>query len=278
VSSTVFRGDRRAVGAVGVIAGVLLAVAGCTSSSTASSAAAPAPSAAGAATAGAATAPASAATPAGAVPTAPMTPLAAASGQLTGTQLESVLLPATDFPAGFAAPSTGPITSGGSLTPGPATYNLATISCATFIQHLGTIGFGETAMVSGSVAASGQAYDQLVYQFGTPAAASAFVAGVRSLAGRCGSFTATANGSPGTFSLRATPGTPVGGHPALELLQTGTLGKSKLVLDTLLCASGVDVFAASGVGVGGAAPPVLPAKDTIVYNLMKRQAAVAVLG
>ena len=288
MSSTAFRGDRRAVSVLGVIAGVLLAVAGCTSSSSVSSAAAPAPSAAaastaeaataGAATAGAATAPASAATPAGALPTASMTPLAAASGQLTGTQLESALLPATDFPAGFAAPSSGPITSGGSLTSGPATYNLATISCATFIQHLGTVGFGETAMVSGSFAASGQAYDQLVYQFGTPSAASAFVAGVRSLAGRCGSFTATANGSAGTFSLRATPGTPVGGHPALELQQTGTLGTSKLVLDTLLCASGVDVFAASGVGVGAAAPPVLPAKETIVYNLMKRQAAVAVLG
>ena len=206
-----------------------------------------------------------------------MTPLAAASGQLTGTQLESVLLPATDFPAGFATPSTGPITSGGSLTSGPATYNLATISCATFIQHLGTTGFGETAMVSGSVAAAGQAYDQLVYQFGTASAASAFLAGVQSLAGRCGSFTATANGSQGTFSLRATPGTPVGGHPAVELLQTGTLGQTKLVLDTLLCASGVDVFAAAGVGVGGAAAPVRPAKADIVYNLMKRQAAVAVL-
>ena len=284
MSSTAFRGDRRAVGVLGAIAGVLLAVAGCTSSSSVSSAAAPAPSAAAATSAGAATAgtaatgAATAATPAGALPTASMTPLAAASGQLTGTQLESVLLPATDFPPGFAAPSTGPITSGGSLTSGAATYNLATISCATFIQHLGTVGFGETAMVSGSIAASGQAYDQLVYQFATPSAASAFVAGVRSLAGRCGSFTASANGSAGTFSLRATPGAPVGGHPALELLQTGTLGKSKLVLDTLLCASGVDVFAASGVGVGGAAPPVLPAKDTMVYNLMKRQAAAAVLG
>jgi hypothetical protein len=39
----------------------------------------------------------------------------------------------------------------------------------------------------------------------------------------------------------------------------------------------VDVFAASGVGVGGAAAPVRPAKETVVYNLMKRQAAVAVL-
>jgi hypothetical protein len=207
-----------------------------------------------------------------------MTPLAAATGQLTGTQLESVLLPATDFPAGFATTSGGPITSGGSLTTGPATYNLATISCATFIQHLGTVGFGETAMVSGSVGDSGQAYDQLIYQFGTASAASAFVTGIQALAGRCGSFTATANGSTGTFSLQAAQGTPVGGHPALEVLQTGTLAKSKLVLDTLFCASGVDVFAASGVGVGGVPVPVLPAKETIVYTLMQRQAAVAVLG
>jgi hypothetical protein len=50
------------------------------------------------------------------------------------------------------------------------------------------------------------------------------------------------------------------------------------VLDTLLCASGVDVFAASGVGVGGAAAPALPTKQAIVYTLMQRQAAAAVLG
>jgi hypothetical protein len=285
VSSIALRGDRRALGALGVTAGVLLALAGCSSSSSAaapapssSSSAAPVPSAtAPAAPATAATAPAAAGTSPGALPTAPMTSLPAASGQLTGTQLESVLLPATDFPAGFVAPSSGPISSGGSLTSGPATYNLATMSCASFIQHLGAIGFGETAMVSGSVAATGQAYDQLVYQFGTAPAATAFLSGVQALAGRCASFTATANGSKGTFSLRATPGPAVGGHPAVELLQTGTLGTSKLVLDTLLSASGVDVFAAAGVGVGGAAP-AQPAKDAVVYNLMKRQAAAVVLG
>lgn len=215
-----------------------------------------------------------------------MTPLAAATGQLTGTQLQSVLLPATDFPAGFATASGSPISSGGSLTTGPATYNLATISCATFIQHLGTTGFGETAMVSGSVAqtatvsgvgTSGQAYDQVIYQFGTAAAAAAFVTGIQALAGRCGSFTAAANGSTGTFSLRAAQGTLIGGHPTLEVLQSGTLGKSKLALDTLFCASGVDVFAASSVGLGASAPAV-PAKETIIDNLMKRQAAAAVLG
>jgi hypothetical protein len=207
-----------------------------------------------------------------------MTALPAAAGQLTGDQLESVLLPQSDFPAGFATPSTGPISSGGSLTSGPAAYNLATMSCATFVQHFGTTGFGETAMVSGSAADVGQAYDQFIYQFASASQATAFVTGVQALAGRCESFTATANGESGTFSLRATAGTTVGGHPTTQLLQTGTLGGSKLKLDTLLCASGVDVFAASDVGVGGNAAPTQVASETIIYRLMQRQAAAAVLG
>jgi hypothetical protein len=208
-----------------------------------------------------------------------MPPLPAAAGQLTGTQLESVLLPESDFPAGFAAPTTGPINSGGSLTSGAATYNLATISCATFIQHLGTVGFGETAMVWGSVdAAAGEAYDQLVYQFATASGATAFVSGIADLAGRCGSFKATANGETGTFSLKASTGSPVGGHPTVELQESGTLGSSKVALDLLFSASGVDAFGAGAVGVGGSAAPTQPAKETLVYQLMKRQAAVAVLG
>jgi len=207
-----------------------------------------------------------------------MTPLPAASGQLTGTQLESVLLPTSDFPSGFATPASGPISSGGSLTSGKATYDLATITCATFIQHIGTTGFGETAMVSGSVSASGQAYDQLIYQFASASQATAFVAGIQALAGRCGSFKATANGQSGTFSLQAAPGSPVGGHPTVELRETGTLGGSKITLDLLFCPSGVDAFAAGSVGANGAAAPTLPTKESIVYNLMKRQAAAALLG
>jgi hypothetical protein len=207
-----------------------------------------------------------------------MTSLAAASGQLTGSQLESVLLPESDFPAGFATPATGAVSSGGSLTQGSASYDLATMSCATFIEHLGTTGFGETAMVAGSVAAIGQAYDQLIYQFAAPSGASAFLSGVQSLAGRCGSFTATANGSSGTFSLTAAAGRPLGGHPTVELQEAGKLGTNKVSLDLLLCASGVDVFGAGGAGANGTAPPAQVAKESIAYQLMKRQAAEAVLG
>jgi len=270
MSTVVLRTGTLCLGAVALTAAVLVSIAGCSAAGNSSSSAISAPSAAPASPA--------AASAGSATPAASMTPLPAAAGQLTGTQLESVLLPESDFPAGFATPSTGPVSSGGSLTSGPASYNLATISCATFIQHFGTTGFGETAMVSGSAADVGQAYDQFIYQFATAPQATAFVSGVQALAGRCGSFAATANGQAGTFSLRAAAGSPVGGHPSVGLLQSGTLGGSKLVLDTLLCASGVDVFAASAVGVGGNAAPTQVARNTIVYQLMRRQAAAAVLG
>ncbi len=282
VSSVVRRhgGSRR--GAVSLTAVALLGIAGiagCSGTgSSASSAATSAAASAASTTPSAAAATSAGAASASAAPAVSMTSLPAAAGQLTGTQLESVLLPQSDFPAGFATPSTGPVSSGGSLTSGPATYNLATISCATFVQHFGTTGFGETAMVSGSAADVGQAYDQFIYQFATAPQAAAFASGVQALASRCGSFTATANGQSGTFSLQAAAGNPVGGHPSVELRQDGTLGGSKLVLDTLLSASGVDVFAASAAGVSGNAAPVQVAKETIVYELMRRQAAAAVLG
>lgn len=221
-------------------------------------------------------APTATAPSAAASPTGPMTPVPRASGQLTGTQLQSVLLPQSYFPAGFTLASSSAVTSGGTLASSPATYRLAAISCATFITHLGSTGFGETAMASNSFAGQAQAFDQVVYQFGSSSQATAFVAGIKALAARCGSFTATGNGASGTFSLKAAPGAPVGGHPSLELLQTGTLKGSSVTLDTLFAASGVDVFAGAAVGVGTTAPTGV-AKETIVYNLMKRQAAAAVL-
>jgi hypothetical protein len=220
------------------------------------------------------TAPTSAANP---LPTASMTPLPAASGQLTGTDLEQVLLPASDFPAGFAASSSGPVTSGGSLTSGAAAYPLATVSCSDFVQHLGSTGFGETAMAADSVVGTDQAYDQLIYQFPTASAATAFVAGLVPLAARCKSFTAPADGGTGTFALKAAPGGTLAGRPTVDLLQTGKVTGSALTLNTLFTASGVDVFGAAVVGLGTGAPAV-PANETVIYNLMKRQAAAAVLG
>ena len=81
----------------------------------------------------------------------------------------------------------------------------------------------------------------------------------------------------GDVRLKAAPGPAVGGHPSLELTQTGVLNHSALLIDTVMSASGVDVFAGAAVGLGAAVPTGL-APATIAYNLMKRQAAAAVLG
>jgi hypothetical protein len=267
--SDVARRVRPGLAVLAVAAGALATVTGCATKGT--------PYATPASQSTSATSAATAPTATGPLPTASMTPLPAASGQLTGTDLESVLLPAADFPAGFAASSSGPVTSGGSLTSGAAQYPLATVSCSDFVQHLGSTGFGETAMAADSIVGTDQAYDQVIYQFAAASTATAFVAGLQSLAGRCRSFTAPADGSTATFSLKATPGDTLAGLSTVELLQTGNVSGSALTLDTLFTASGVDVFAASGVGLGIGAPAV-PAKQTILYNLMKRQAAAAVLG
>jgi predicted small lipoprotein YifL len=214
----------------------------------------------------------------GPLPTASMTPLPAAAGQLTGTDLESVLLPASYFPPGFTASSSAPVTSGGTLTSAAALYPLGTVSCSEFVQHLGSTGFGETGMAADSVVGTDQAYDQVIYQFATASEASAFVAGIQPLASRCTSFTAPASGgTTAKFSLKAAAGSSVAGQPTVELAQTGTVSGSALALDTLFSASGVDVFAASGVGLGIGAPAV-PAKETMIYDLMKRQIAAAELG
>jgi hypothetical protein len=262
---------RPGLAVLAVAAGALATVTGCSTKGTPYAT----PESQSAAATSAATAPTSTTGP---LPTASMTPLPAASGQLTGTELESVLLPASDFPAGFAASSSGPVSSGGTLTSAAAQYPLATVSCSDFVQHLGSTGFGETGMASDSIVGADQAYDQVIYQFADASSASAFVSGIQSLAGRCASFTAPAGtGTTATFSLKATPGPSVAGLSSVELVQSGTVSGSAVTLDTLLVASGVDVFAASGVGLGTGAPAV-PAKETIIYNLMKRQAAAAVLG
>jgi hypothetical protein len=208
---------------------------------------------------------------------APSSPLPRASGQLTGTALQTVLLPQSFFPAGFSLSPSSAVSSDGNTQSTPARYDLATVTCADFVQHLGNAGFGESAMAANSMARSGQVFDQLVYQFASSVAASGFVSGIRALAARCGSFTASDNGTGGTLSMHAKAAPAVGGHPSLLLQLSGKLGSSPLTLDARFTVSGADVFGAATAGVASE-PPASPATDVMIYTLMKRQAAAAVLG
>lgn len=264
----------------GLAAVLVLAVTGCATKGvpykTPSSPAASSPS-----STAAASATASAAASAAPSPVASLTPVPAAAGQLTGTQLLTVLLPQSSFPAGFTLSPSSAVSSGSALSSAAPQYRLAATDCATFVSHFGNAGFGETGLAAASAVGRSQAFDQVVYQFGSAGQAAAFVSGVGSLAARCGSFTVTGTrttgGGTGAFSLRAAPGPAVGGHASLRLTQAGVLSHSPVTIDMLLSASGVDVFAGAAVGLG-ASPPAGLAPATIVYTLMKRQAAAAVLG
>ncbi len=88
---------------------------------------------------------------------------------------------------------------------------------------------------------------------------------------------ATAGGQTGTFSLKASAGAPVGGHPTVTCPRPARSATSKVVLGLLLCASGVDVFGVGTVGANGTAAPATPTREAVIYQLMKRQAAAAEL-
>ena len=262
VSSVAVRGVPPAVAALAAVAGVLVTLTGCSAvkrfldvrRGVAAARSAPrvrhgAGRRHGAASPGPATAPA-------ALPTASMTPLAAASGQLTGTQLESVLLPQSDFPAGFATPRDRADQLGrvadlghGHLQPGDDLLRDVHPAPGHRRVRRDRDGVGQRRPLRARRTTS--------WSTSSPRRRRrrrSFPACRRWPAG-AGRSRRRPTARPARSRCGRRAGAAVGGHPTVELLQTGTLGSSKLVLDTLFCASGVDVFAASGVGVGGAAAP-----------------------
>jgi hypothetical protein len=190
------------------------------------------------------------------------------AGQLTGAQLTKALLPGSDFPPRFAVSEQGSADSGASLEKGSASYNPATMSCTDWDNYFTSSGFGETAYTTESVANSGadEAYSQVVYQFPSSSAASAFFSGVQSLSGRCRSFTASGGGSD-HVSMQLTSAASVAGHQAFWLDQSTAVAGASSKINTLFAVDGTDVFAISASAVGSA-PPSDPAPASLLQKLI----------
>ena len=191
------------------------------------------------------------------------------TGQLTGAQLTRALLPASDFPASFAVSRQGSADSGGSLEKAAAAYDVSTMTCADWDNYFTGAGFGETAYTSDSVASStrNQSYGQIVYQFGSPAAASRFFGEVRSLPGRCRSFTASGGGAAGRVTMQPAAAAPIDGHQAFWIMQATTVVGENSTSNTLFALEGTDVYAVSASGVG-ASPPSSPAAEMLLRKLI----------
>lgn len=194
---------------------------------------------------------------------------ASSAGQLTGAQLSKALLRASDFPASFAVSQQGAADSGSGLEKAAATYDVSTMNCTDWDNYFTGAGFGETAYSSDSVASSNkdQSYGQIVYQFGSPAAASRFFSGVQSLPGRCRSFTASGGGAASRVTMRSAAAAPVDGHQAFWIMQATTVVGESPTSNTLFALEGTDVYAVSASGVG-ASPPSSPAAETLLQKLI----------
>lgn len=190
------------------------------------------------------------------------------AGQLTGAQLTKALLPASAFPSRFAVSEQGSADSGASLEKGSASYNPSTMSCTEWDNYFTSSGFGETAYTTESVAnsAADEAYGQVVYQFASSSAASAFFRGVQSLSARCHSFTASGGGSD-HVSMQLTSAASVAGHQTFWLDQSTAVAGATSKINTLFAVVGTDVFAVSASAVGST-PPSNPAPASLLQRLI----------
>jgi PknH-like extracellular domain len=207
-----------------------LALAGCSGSSSgpksATSSSAAAPSASGASTAGS----------------------GSTAGQLTGSKLATLLLPVSALPSGFASSPGTAIDSGAALTTAAAKYSITSLSCNDLVNDFGQSGFGENAMAFNVLANStnGEIFEEAVYQFATPAAASAFYTGLKDKWPSCGTFTANdGTGDSGNLTVAGASAPSGLGQEDFGLTMKGSSSGTDLAEGTTVALDGADVYAAS---------------------------------
>lgn len=170
--------------------------------------------------------------------------------QVTGKQLRSALLPASDFVAGYV---TLDARDSGRKLEHRRVWNVPTMSCRNFWVFTGLVqGFGETAFATALVldktgtAPVEEIFDQSVYQFASTHAASSFFGAVSAKYRSCRSVTLP-DGVGGTVRLTLHSRTKerVGGHQALRIIEYVTdskVGGPPLVIYLLWTVTGTGVF------------------------------------
>lgn len=235
---------------------VPLAVVGCSSSGSKNAAGSASSAAAGASSASS--------------PSAAASTSSASAAQLTGTKLASLLLTTSDVPSGFAPSSGAAVNSGASLATATAKYLPASLSCNELVNDFGQTGFGESAMAFNVLANStnGEIFEEAVYQFATPAAASTFYTTLKTKWLSCGTFTANdGSGDTGNLTVASTSAPSGLGQQDFGFTMKGTTSGAKLTEGNTIVLDGADVYAAS-TGEQGAALPTDLDLATLTQKLM----------
>lgn len=175
------------------------------------------------------------------------------SVQVSGSQLKSALLPASDFGSGFQ--SQAAVTSGSSLLHQPAQGRISSMSCGSFEGSVGAGTFGETAFAVRVIYApdlsTERDYFQSVVQFASTSAAASYYGQAYAKYAKCTDFTETAppNSGPGAgpekFTLHSISKTSIGAYQAFRVGQSAdfpTPPALSLMQNTLIAVAGTDVF------------------------------------
>jgi hypothetical protein len=150
--------------------------------------------------------------------------------QLTGPQLEFVLLSAAYFGAGYKWEPDNPWDSGSGLEHPVVKVHLSSYSCKQILLNsLPFSGYGETAFAGGQVikgkGADARSYYQTVYQFPSAAAAASYYQENYALAARCETISATSGGKPISLTTQSLTKGHVDGGPAFfDLEKVGGSG------------------------------------------------------
>lgn len=196
--------------------------------------------------------------------------------QVTGKQLKSALLPASDFLAGYSAGAEDD--SGRKLEHGTL-FKVPSMSCKNFWLLTGVVGgFGETAFASDLIDTKStsvtvfETFTQIVYQFASTHAAASFYSQLNAKYRSCRTVTSS-DGSGGSLrrTVRSQSKQRVGGHQAVRLVES--LSDSKvagpaLTTYVLWTIDGTDIYMISTTPLSIPSPK--PTQASLTLKLIAR--------
>jgi hypothetical protein len=197
--------------------------------------------------------------------------------RLTGTELKTALLPLSDLPAGYAVDTQDSSDSGSSLLSGTPSPTPTPGDCRHAISAALSSPPGLTAganqalySTTGNASAFHQTrLSQGVYQFSSPTSAAGFLDSLKSIFARCPSVTSTASGITTVTNNATEPASPVAGHQALLLTQTGTLNRAPVKGMALYTLTGTDIYLV-GAGSFGVPFPAQVSLPALTVKLISR--------
>jgi hypothetical protein len=191
--------------------------------------------------------------------------------QLTGDRLESALLPVSFFGSGYARYG-GIFSSGNQLESTTVYENIAAMSCSAFWGEFSASGYGETSLVTDAIDDVNlpQDYDQIIYQFASPPAASSFYSAEYKKYAKCRAFEEPGDDPAGITQSVITK--KVAGHHAFLVSQVVHEPDNPTEYYFLVVTDGADVFIVQALDVSNTDPGD-PSPSTVITKLISRVSA-----